>query len=214
MPPKTGSQSLRETLLDSSIKFDKIVFTPKIHLTLSELLDSFKLSVEEVQDYKIVQVVRDPYERFISAYFHQMKLLPPRVPNIKIRGMDIETFSSHLVKCLFKTNFLNCLYGNTSFIKDNIKTGKNWAGTRAFMAQADWNDLGLPVKHFKLENLQENGLDELSDYIDTYLPELPHINKSHKEKTADMYSQSVLSTIEYVYDIDFKLFGYEIREWV
>lgn len=214
MPAKTASQSLREVLLDSSIVFDKIKSSPKIHLTLSEIMREFSLTRQELEEYKIIQVVRDPYERFISAYFHQMKLLPPKVPNIKIRGMDIDTFADHLTKCIFKVNFLNCFYGNTDFIKRNIKEGKNWAGTRALMAQADWNDVGANVKHFKLENLSENGLDELSDYIGLYLPEMPHKNKSNKEKTADLYSNPVLHNVEYIYDIDFQLFDYSIRQWI
>lgn len=209
MPPKTASQSLRESLLDSSIVFDKIQCRPNIHLTLSELMKEFKISESQLSEYKIVQLTRDPYQRFISSYLHQMRLLPARVPDIKIRGMSIDTFSEHLTKCIFKVNFLNCFYGNTSFIERKIASGKNWAGTRAFMAQTDWNDVGADVKYFKLDDLKD-GMDPISDYLGIYLPDMPMKNVS-EEKTADLYSETVASAVSYIFDIDFQILGYKIN---
>jgi hypothetical protein len=210
MPPKTASQALTEVLLDSSIVFDKIQRKPKIHLTLSELVDEFEVSEKELSSYKIVQVVRDPYERYISSFLHQMRLIPASAPNMKIRGMDIDIFSEHLVKSLMKPNFLKNFYGNTNFIKKNLEAGKNWSGTRAFMAQADWNDLGAEIKHFKLEDIKDS-MESISDYLGIYLPDMAQKNVSITEKSPDMYSQFVYDTVTYLYRIDFETFGYDLR---
>lgn len=210
MPAKTASQSLKECLMDSSIVFEQIKSRPKIHLTLSELSKEFGITRTELDEYKIVQVVRDPYDRFVSAYFHQQRLVPKSSEGIAIRGMDIHTFSSHFQRCIFKVNFLNCFYGNTDFIKHNITTGRNWSGARALMAQADWNDVGADVAYFRLEDLKD-GMEAISEHIGVYLPDLPRKNESGVEKTSDLYSSEVMSVVEYVYDIDFQIGGYKRR---
>lgn len=210
MPAKTASQSLKECLMDSSIVFDEIKSRPKIHLTLSELMREFRIGRDELESYKIVQLVRNPYDRFISAYFHQMRLIPGRAEGVTVRGMDIRTFSEHFQRCIFKVNFLNCFYGNTDFIKGNLKTGKNWSGTRALMAQADWNDVGAKVKYFRIEDLSD-GMDPVSDHLGIYLPDMPRKNESGIEKTNDLYEE-VCSVVDYVYDIDFHTLGYTPRQ--
>ena len=210
MPPKTASQSLTEVLLDSSIVFDEIKRRPKIHLTLSELMEEFGLSKQELSEYKIVQVVREPYERYISSYLHQLRLIPKYAKNVTIRGMDIDVFSEHLVHSLMKPNFLKNFYGNTSFVKRNLDSGKNWSGSRAFMAQADWNDVGAEIKHFKLEEIKES-MEAISDYIGIYLPDMTPKNVSPTKKEPRMYSQFVYDTVSYLYRIDFETFGYDLR---
>jgi hypothetical protein len=78
------------------------------------------------------------------------------------------------------------------------------------MAQADWNDLGAEIKHFKLEDIKDS-MESISDYLGIYLPDMAQKNVSTTEKSPDMYSQFVYDTVTYLYRIDFETFGYDLR---
>jgi hypothetical protein len=62
MPPKTASNSLKETMEKNGIKFSvpsQKISTPLIHLKLNEIIKNFE--VNDLSEYKILQVTRDPY---------------------------------------------------------------------------------------------------------------------------------------------------------
>ena len=76
MPPKTASKSLKECLLDCSLEFETFDNTEvdTEHLYLSELVKYF--DIENLLQYKIIQVVRNPYDRFYSSYISSNIELP------------------------------------------------------------------------------------------------------------------------------------------
>ena len=153
------------------------------------------------------------YLHYLNYSRHEANLLVYHRSVLKLAVCKYNYNFGNMFWCIFinffKVNFLNCFYGNTSFIERKIASGKNWAGTRAFMAQADWNDVGADVKYFKLDDLKD-GMDPISDYLGIYLPDMPMKNVS-EEKTADLYSETVASAVSYIYDIDFQILGYKIN---
>jgi hypothetical protein len=207
MPPKTASNSLKECLLESSIKledFPKDFKYPNIHLYLSELVKVFK--IEDLKEYKIIQVCRNPYERFASLYYHNLRMLPE---NHKLKKISIEDFAKRLYKSLLKGNFLDTFYGDKNFILKSIGTGKTWGGARTFLQQIQWCDLPANIKYFKIEDIT-NSMDSVSDYIGTYLPDM---EKRNENKTEVDYNSVLTKEIkEIVQEIsfdDFKELEYE-----
>lgn len=203
MPPKTASQSFTECLLDSSIKFDELqVSYPKIHLFLSELVDAHE--IQDIEDYKIIQIVREPLERYVSSYFHQLKII--QNVNTKINDMDLDDFTEHYYRCLMAGNFLKNFYGNTNFVKNSIQSGKSWAGSRLYLNQTQWNDLDMPIHYFKLEDLKD-GLEAISDLIGVYLPDLPEKNTANKRDIQP--SEFVKHFVKLIFHSDYELLGYD-----
>jgi hypothetical protein len=121
MPPKTASNSIKQTLENNGVTFSipigkKIV--PKIHLKLDEIVDLFDL--DTLSNYKIFQIVRNPYHRFVSSYYHQMRTSAIR-RNIKFVGYDLNQFTNHLYNSKKSDNFLEEFYGdkyNSGFVKE------------------------------------------------------------------------------------------------
>lgn len=205
MPPKTASNSLEESLLDSSINFDELtgVRYPKIHLFLSELVNAH--GIKDVENYKIIQVTREPLDKFVSSYFHQLKI--SKDINTRFSGMDLHDFAWHFYDCLMDSdNFLESFYGNLQFIQKSVSKGRSWGGTRLYLNQHQWNDLGMPVKYFKLEELQD-GLGEISDYIDVYLPDLPTKNVGKNKKDVEI-TDSVKKIVNHIFYDDYKILNY------
>jgi hypothetical protein len=201
MPPKTASQSLTESLLDSSIRFDEInIQYPKIHLFLSELVEAH--DIKNIEEYKIIQVTREPLERYISSYFHQKKIL--KGIKTKISDMDIDDFTEHFHDCLGHSNFIKNFYGNEKVIKNMILSGKSWGGSRLYLNQTQWNDLDMPIHYFKLEELQD-GLEAISDLIGLYIPDLPQKNVGKNKKISTEYVENM---VDLIFNSDYKILGY------
>ena len=76
MPPKTASNSIRTLLEQFDYVFyqDSKIKYPQIHLKLSEIIKLY--DVNNLNEYNIIQVVRNPYHRFISSFFFQKKIIP------------------------------------------------------------------------------------------------------------------------------------------
>jgi hypothetical protein len=67
MPPKTASNSVRILLEQFGYNFYKdlnLSNIPQIHLMLSEIIKLY--NIVDLEEYKIIQVVRDPYHRYVS----------------------------------------------------------------------------------------------------------------------------------------------------
>lgn len=203
MPPKTASNSIKECLLDSSIDFedfDSSFKSPKIHLYLSELVEVFE--IDDLDKYKIIQVVRNPTTRFVSSYFHQLNIIPKNAQNIKISGMSFVEFTEHFHKSLLSEgHFIDNFYGNSRFIKNAIRNGKSWGGSRTYLNQLQWNDLkDIDVHYIKLEELTED-ITILSKEIGVYLPELEKKNTNKLEvdynKVLTKETQAIIDEVYY-----------------
>lgn len=206
LPPKTASNSLKALLrlagqkfLEPHPNFNK----PNLHLFLSEIKEGYNIT--DIDSYKIIQILRNPYDRMCSSYFHINRIIHPFSSKISFNNYDFRRFLEHLNDCYGAENFLECLFGDLEPIDKLITSKQSWGGTRLFENQIDWNDTEAEVKYFYLENLSKN-TEELSSYLNLDLPKLPTLNIGPKKSYDEMLSTENKKIIERVYQKDFNSF--------
>lgn len=211
VPPKTGSNSIKKCFEDANIVFDspikKLQF-PIYHSTLSEILLAYDISYEDLNKYKILQITRNPYERYMSSWIHQNEII----------GFEtkIEIFTENLKKYknllrIDINQFYIKFYGSLNY-RDKFYKNNNWGGLRFWWEQNWWNDLEVPIKNFKLENIK-NDINELSKYVNIELNMLPKIRPNmDKNNNYDYINHIniVKNDIMELYINDFKLYNYDI----
>jgi hypothetical protein len=207
MPPKTASNSLTDCLRKSEIQFEPLRSKtfPTIHLYLSELASMY--NIHNIDEYKIVQIVRDPAHRFASSYFHQMRTLSKVETNLT--GMEFEEFAEHFKDCIGEEgDYLKRFFGRTDFMLKSIRSGKSWGTSRLLLAQHQWNDMGADVKIFKLEKIGKD-ITPLANYLGVDLPQMPNKNSNKKEVNYDeLLNENILSIVKEIYEKDYKYFKY------
>lgn len=196
MPPKTASNSLRDALLSSKIKFDDFdpnYHKPNTHLYLSELVENFK--IENVDDYKIIQIYRNPYEKFKSAFYHLTSLIDGCLmkPNLGLNEFVIQYRD-----CILSDDYVKCMYKDPEFVYDSIRKKINFGFTRYFVEQYKWNDLNKKVHYLDISKI-----DTLSEVIGYELPKIWRLNKMRGQK--EELNENSMQIIFELYDKDFNL---------
>lgn len=208
-PPKTGTHSITNYLNNSvsykSLPVNKVEY-PIYHLTISEICNVFAINQLELKDYKIIQCVRNPYNRIASAYFHQMK-----IQNIYI---EFEEFLEKIQKTkhLLPHNldeFYVKFYGSVTHKYNSFKNN-NWGGARFYYDQISFNDLNLDnITYFKLEELTTD-TSSLSNFIGVNTNKFPHINKNQTPTDyKKLYNEKCILIVSELYKNDLKYFNYE-----
>jgi hypothetical protein len=208
LPPKTASMSIADAFKRSGISFDrpnKIVEYPIFHPKLSEICEIY--DIKNVDEFNIIQFTRDPYHRFVSSYYHLNKITPTN-KNITFEGMNFNKFVLHIDKCKSSKNFVKELFGNDSHYHENLRMKRSWSGVRMFDEQITYNDLGLTVNYFKIEDLSNN-LKIIENMISSELPRVNFLNENPMKINYD--SLLVTETKEIIYKhfmSDFKILNY------
>lgn len=208
MPPKTASNSIR-TLLEqhgySFSKDSKKYNFPQIHLKLSEIVDFYNVS--NLNEYRIIQITRDPYYRFVSSFFFQKKIIPQN-SSIKFRNYNLEEFSKHLLESKRTNNFIDNFYGDSSFVYQSIDNGISWGGTRFYNKQVEWNDLDMEVKYFKLEDVIQD-IEELKTFLNLPIKNLPIVNSQDLSiNYLSLITPTIKDIIIELFDEDFETLNY------
>jgi len=209
MPPKTASNSLKETIGKNGFQFSipsQKISTPLIHLKLNEIIKIFE--VNDVSEYKILQVTRDPYTRFVSSYFHLMRITH-NSRLLKFSNYDFPTFTNHFYESIKTENFIKNFYGNTSFVDHCINNGISWGGSRLFDTQKSWCDAESNVSYFKLEDISKE-ISPINNFLPAKISFLSNINKSNLEHKYDsMITSKIKDIVLEVFEEDFKFFNYK-----
>jgi hypothetical protein len=207
MPPKTASNSIRTTLEEQGVVFLKDTQKlPQVHLRLSEIINRY--NIDNLDDYKIIQIVRDPYSRFVSSFFFQKKIIPNNY-NVIFKDYSLEEFSTHLLKSKKTNNFVESFYGDTSFVNQQINNGISWGGTRFYDTQTSWNDLGKKINYFKLEEFSNN-TNKIKELINLPISSLSHVNSQNSNLNyISLITPKVKNIIIKLFSEDFDTFEYE-----
>lgn len=209
MPPKTASNSLKQTFEKNGFRFsvpNKKITTPLIHLKLNEIIEIFE--VDDLFEYKILQVTRDPYTKFVSSYFHLMRITN-NVSGLKFSDYDFPTFTKRLYESIRSENFIKNFYGNTSFVDHCINNGISWGGSRLFVTQKSWNTSGNEIGYFKLENITKD-TSSINNFLHTSFYSLSDVNKSNLDYKYDsMLTDNIRDIISEIFEEDFIFFNYK-----
>ena len=207
MPPKTASTSLKLTLEKQGIVFDiHKENLPQIHLKLSEIKEKF--NVFDLTDYKTIQIVRNPYTRFVSSFFFIKKIMPSDYTPI-FKKLDISDFIDHLIESKKSNDFIKTFYGDVGYVESRIVSGSSWGGSRLFDSQSSWNDIDYDVNFFKLEDLNYD-ITPLNLILNTSMKSLFKVNSQQITKNyMDFFNQKDLEKIYNLYSEDFIKYGYK-----
>ena len=126
-PPKCSTYSLNKFLVDSNVSLNNPINHPQhpfYHPTLKEIIQAYNIS--NIKEYKIIQIVRNPYDRFISSYVHEQKLLKKSL-NLDNYISQIEQYKSLLPNNIdkFYKDFYQTLEYKNFYYKEN-----SWGGLR------------------------------------------------------------------------------------
>jgi len=209
MPPKTASNSLKSTLESQGVIFlQHTKSKPQIHLKLSEIVENFEL--ENLTNYRIIQIVRNPYLRFVSSFYFIKKIIPNGYNPI-FRSLNVSEFIDHLIYSKKTGNFVEAFYGDVNFVNTKINNGSNWGGSRLFDTQSSWNDCDSDVIHFKIEDLADN-LYSLNKILGTSITNLHRLNSQNiKTDYFTLLSNENKKKISELFEEDFKKFGYVFK---
>jgi hypothetical protein len=210
-PPKTGTHSITSYIKNSGIESEapvNLANYPIYHLTLSEICKVYDIPYEDLDNFKILQCVRNPYNRMVSAWLHQIKILNSRIDFIQLLSNVKE--NKHLLPDN-TDQFYTSFYGDIQHKNKSFKMG-NWGGLRFYFEQNWFNDVNVNIKYFKLENLQ-NSTKELSEYLNVKVSKFPHINRNSRDLSESkyklFYSSMQRNMVEEMYSNDIKMFDYE-----
>lgn len=211
LPSKTGSNSIRKCFNESGFDFiepkNKSNY-PTYHSTISEIIHLFDIKKEELKNFKILHFIRHPYNRFISSWIHQSEIMGWY--SLKLDDIiSMVEKHKHLVR--YNTDeFYKNFYGDTSY-KDRFFKNNNWGGLRFWWEQNWWNDLEIPTKIFKLEDIMDS-TESISEYLGCDLKNLPNLRPNIMRKNINDYSiyKEVYGDRVYeLYKNDYILFDYE-----
>ena len=195
--PKTGGASIEKSLgifgndnngnLEPNFEIlygqtkDKILQ----HLKIEEIK---KLKKKEFETFKLVSFVRNPYERVLSKYYHDVKIARPDKPG---STRDCNNFNDWIIK--HQRGLSKFLRTQYSYVYD--KNGNNLA-----------DFIG------KFENF-ENDVQIIKEKLGLKA-KLEHKNKNPIKKDIDWlseYTQQGLEIVNRTYLCDFKVFNYEMK---
>jgi len=210
LPPKTASTSITNALMKCGIRFSdpkKVLSYPTFHLKLSEICEWHQL--DDITDYTIIQFTRNPYYRFVSAYYQLMRLTPFN-KNLSFYGMNFNEFTNHLNRSKLSENFIKTFFGNDSFYYENLKQKKNWSGVRMFEEQVSYNDLNKKMNYFKIEDSLSN-MSIVSDLFGVNIDPVINVNKNPINVDYDnLLDEECTEIIRRHYINDFNILGYSL----
>ena len=210
LPPKSGSSSFVKMLKDNGFEFEMV--KTQLHPFLSEIIKYYK--IEDISEYKIYQLCRNPFDRMVSSFYFQKKIIKDKKRYKEFIDLSFDDF----IKLI--TDNVNLLPNNIDFFCENVFNDSKFStrhlpsayGIRFYIPQTKWVNENVDVTYLKIENLNENLLilQNILD-VDKKLI-LPKINSNHVNiEYNEMYNTESIEMIKKIYSEDFVKLNYTTK---
>ncbi len=149
---------------------------------------------ENIKDYYVFTIVRDPVDRLISSYTYMKSGGNRSIEDLRIKRDWIDPFNSF-------DEFVK-----ESLSKSNVISSRKFRPQTTFLENED-GYIEQQINIFRFENLHQ-AYREISEQLNIKKP-LPHINSSNRGREVTISSESA-SIINEIYSRDFQNFNYRI----
>ncbi len=196
-------------------------FIPEIHPFYSEYSTAYNL-----EDYKVVQIIRNPLHRLVSAYNHQMDMLKIVEYGVNWTWEEFLDRLNNNIHYLYEDVelFYNNFYPNgAQWRLDMLSNSRvpNLGGIRFYYNQADWatmnhedysHSIDVEIKYFKQEDLNVDdspiksylGLNEYSEYLNIHQNKGREMSFKVRQSNEAFYSQYLNDSSVYTINTHFK----------
>jgi len=207
LPPKTGSSSFVKMIKDSGFEFEMV--ETQLHPFLHEIKSYY--NIQNINEYKIYQLCRNPFDRIISSFYFQKKIIKDKKRYKKFIDLSFDDF----VKLI--TDNVHLLPNSIDFFCKNVFNDSKFStrhlpsayGIRFYIPQTKWVNENINVTYLKIEDLNKD-LSILQNILDTNKKLiLPKINSNHVDISYnEMYSNKNIEMMKQVYSEDFLKLNY------
>jgi len=207
LPPKTGSSSFVKMLKDNGFEFEMV--KTQLHPFLSEIIKYYK--IEDISEYKIYQLCRNPFDRMVSSFYFQKKIIKDKKRYREFIDLSFDDF----IKLI--TDNVDLLSNNIDSFCKNVFNDSKFStrhlpsayGIRFYIPQTKWVNENVDVTYLKIEDLNKD-LSILQNILDTNKKLiLPKINSNHVDISYnEMYSNKNIEMMKQVYSEDFLKLNY------
>ena len=188
--PKNAGTTFKSVLYSThgDVEWER-PFTDEKKYTHSPL-KSFYASFPESKDYKVITIIRNPYERALSWYsYYRTPTYYNRHPQMRAVHYAQQSFLEFLK------------WYNRSFKSKWEMLPQVWWYTHKNKLHSDYQ--------IRFENLEQD-INKVSKELDMDIIKIPHNNKSSESLTVgDVYCDESISIINEWYKEDFQKLGYE-----
>ena len=203
-PSKCSTHSLKTFLESVGVEFDKPIRDVNhlfYHPLLTEICYAYYIPLQHLPEYKIIQVVRNPYDRMISSYFSQRQIFP-LLPTFN--GFLNNLLRSKYLLPWNVDEFYTQFYGDLAY-KNHSLSYENWGGLRFYYEQNWWETNITQATVFKLEELS-NDSRNLCNFLGVNHQPYPKVNSKNYDKIT--LTPENKEAIYNLYHNDFEIYNY------
>lgn len=152
------------------------------HYTASQTKELFKTQGWSLSDYLIIQTIRNPWDRVVSAFHYERDV----VKNIKIKDF---TFEEYLESKVFKNFVKNNRFENVALDQSSQEL--------------------IPTKIIKVENIDEELKSFSINVLKSDFDELEKKNTTKRKKYQEYYDENSKELIAEYFKMDIEYGGYD-----
>jgi len=207
LPPKTGSTSFIRMMSNNNVRYELV--NTQLHPFLSEIIEYHK--IKNINEYKIYQLCRNPFDKMISSFYFQKKIIKDKQRYKEFIDLSFSEF----IKLV--TDNIHLLPHNVDSFCKNVFNDSKFStrhlpsayGIRFYIPQTNWKDIEVDVTYLKIEDINNDTtiLQNILDMDKKLI--LPKLNSNNINTSYDgMCTNEDINLIYSKYEKDFTKLNY------